>query len=73
MGGLTRLDPLSHGLCHSLLLEQELEEERKKLYRAIGYSEKGKVSDYPKQVHVCMCCDDLLPGDDCAMHTCTYM
>ena len=46
------------------LLEQELAEEREKLYRAIGYSEKGKVADYPKQVCVCdyELFDNFLPG-----------
>ena len=42
--------------------------ERDKLYCAIGYSEKGKVADYPKQVRFLFVCEGvfsehLLLGD----------
>ena len=40
--------------CNPLLIsEEELEAERRKLYEAIGYSEKGKAAAYPKEVHTC--------------------
>ena len=41
--------------------EEELLEERKKLYEAIGYSENAETAIYPKEVrvhvhvHVCVC------------------
>ena len=34
-------------------LKEEIEDERKKLYDAIGYSEKGKAAAYKKEVTSC--------------------
>ena len=35
--------------------EEELLEEKKKMYEAIGYSENAEAAIYPKEVYTCTC------------------